>query len=245
MVNKSKKSLPTIDKNTKSIEIFKKSLSLYKERFWTLFIISLLMGLSIFLEYTIETYVSPFFSSYPNPLIPILIITIIFIINFLFLSIGFATLSNTTISKEIDVFKSYKQTWNKILPFSFIFITYLLICIFGTILLIIPGILFVIWFNLCFWIYIDQGIKGTKALSLSYKYMQGNVAYYIKKWIFIIFTVSIPFLIFQYILKLVDTPLIIRVLITSLIKALIQPISIIYSLFIYKYIKSTKAVSRI
>ena len=239
MVNKSKKSLPSIDKNTKSIEIFKKSLTLYKQRFWTLFIISLLMGLIIFLEYVIETYLLPFLSRLPN------FIPIVFIIYFLFMSLGYATLLNTIISKETDVFKSYKQTWNKILPFCSLVIIYSLICIFGTILLIIPGIIFFIWFNLCFWIYIDQGIKGTKALKLSYKYMQGNAVYYVKKWIFIIITISIPFIIFQYILKLVDTPLIIRVLITNLINALIQPITVIYSLFIYKYIKSTKAVSLI
>ena len=245
MVNKSKNSLPKEIVDIKAIEIFKKSFSLYKERFWTLFNISLLSGLIVFLQYIIETYSISVFSMFSNPLISLLIIPVVFIIYLLFLSLGYATLLNTIISKEINVFKAYKQTWNKILPFCFLAIIYSLICIFGTILLIIPGILFAIWFNLCFWIYIDQGIKGTKALKLSYKYMQGNAVYYVKKWIFIIFTVSVPFIIFQYILKLVDTPLIIRVLITNLVNALIQPITVIYSLFLYKYIKSTKAVSRI
>lgn len=245
MANKSKKSLPIIDKNTKSIEIFKKSLYLYKERFWTLFTISLLSGLIVILQYIIETYSISIFSKFSNPLISLLIIPVVFTFYLLFLSIGYATLLNTTISKEINVFKSYKQTWNKILPFCFLAIIYSLICFFGFILFIIPGILFTIWFNLCFWIYIDQGIKGTKALGLSYKYMQGNVVYYIKKWIFIILTVSVPFIIFQYILKFVDTPQVIRVLITNFINALIQPITVIYSLFIYKYIKSTLSSSSV
>jgi hypothetical protein len=243
-----------IKKDFKSRELLEKSLVLYKKNFLTLFIIAFApLFFSIFLSLITNSYSSSV-SSWLSNLIEgknisfnilslstsILIVLLVFIVNSVIASWGELALLNTVKNQERSVLEVCKQTWKKIIPFWLLSIIYYSICSVGTILLIIPGILFVIWFSLCFWIFVDQDIRGFDALKLSRKYMKGNISYFLKKWLYLLIPYIILSIFLEIILKTTNSSDFVSSLIDNIFAALIGPIFTIYSYFIYQKIKSTK-----
>jgi len=243
-----------IKKGIKSRELLTKSLVLYKKNFSTLFIIAFAPLLVSFLLSLITNYhfssVSNLFSKLVegksisfnilNISISILIVISIFIINSIITSWGELALLNTVKNQENNLLEVCKQTWKKIIPFWLLSIIYYSIFSVGIILLLIPGILFILWFNLCFWIFVDQDIKGFKALKLSRKYMKGNISYFLKKWLYLLIPYIILSIFLEIILKTTNSSDFVSSLIGNIFAALTGPIFTIYSYFIYQKIKSTK-----
>jgi len=75
--------------------------------------------------------------------------------------------------QKIGIKKSLRKGWSVLL--SFIWIGFLVgLCVFGGfLLLIIPGIIFTVWFAFSEYVLIDEGIKGSKALSRSKELVKG------------------------------------------------------------------------
>jgi len=243
-----------IKKDIKARELLEKSLVLYKKNFLTLFIIALApIFFSIFLSLITKSH-SSFVSSWFSNLIEgknisfnilsistsILVVFLVFIINSVVTSWGELALLNTVKNQERSILEVGKQTWKKIIPFWLLSIIYYSICSVGTLLLIIPGILFIIWFSLCFWIFVDQNIGGFDALKLSRKYMKGNISYFLKKWLYLLIPYILISIILEFIFTIDRLPNLVNTLIGNVFAALIGPIFTIYSYFIYKKIKSTK-----
>ena len=64
-------------------------------------------------------------------------------------------------------------SWNKIIPSSWITFLVAIILIAGFILLVIPGIIFSIWFSLALYVFVFEDIKGMPALYRSKELVKG------------------------------------------------------------------------
>ncbi len=211
-----------MNKNTKVSEIFRESLTVYQKRFWTFFLIVLIPLL-------FTRLISYFFST-DFKLVDRLI-------TFIITTWETLALYQTIQNKNTNLLKIFSQSLKKLFPFLIVNLFFYLAVFGGSILFIVPGILFMIWFNLAFWIFVDQNIGGNQALMLSKEYMKGNIGYFLKKNILIILISIIPALTIFYLLR---GNLILSWTVTSIISALIAPLTAIYGHFIYQNIKDSK-----
>lgn len=91
-----------------------------------------------------------------------------------FVSIALILTINTLLKKEkIDLKTIYNLSYSKILSYLWVSILAGLVVFCGIILLVIPGIIFAVWFSFSIYLLILEGIKGTKALSASKNLVKG------------------------------------------------------------------------
>lgn len=77
-------------------------------------------------------------------------------------------------SERIGIIESYRRGWHKILSYFWVYLLVGLIVFGGFLLLIIPGIIFAVWFSFAVFILIAENLKGVKALSKSKEYVKGH-----------------------------------------------------------------------
>lgn len=102
-------------------------------------------------------------------LIPLGIIGV-FILFWSFVALLFAIKER---EERIGVFESYKKSFPKLLSFIWISILVASITSGGLLLLIIPGIVFAVWFSLAIYVLVSEDLKGMKALFRSKQLVQG------------------------------------------------------------------------
>lgn len=218
-----------MNKNTKASEILKQSLNIYQKRFWTFFLIALIpLLLNRLIRYS--TGFLPDNLKIIGRLLTPLITSIIALW-------GSLSLNQTIQNKNSNLVKIFIQSTKKLFPFLILNLLSNLVILAGLFLFIVPGIIFMIWFSLAFWIFIDQDIRGNNALILSKKYMKGNIGYSFKKMTLIILLSIVPLLI---ILIFYKENFILSWSIASILSVLINPLTAIYSYFIYKIIKDSQ-----
>lgn len=69
--------------------------------------------------------------------------------------------------QKIDLKSIYRESYAKILSYLWVNILVGIVVLFGFLLLIVPGILFAVWFSMAIYVLIFEGVRGTKALSQS------------------------------------------------------------------------------
>ena len=75
--------------------------------------------------------------------------------------------------EKIGIIEAYRRSWSKILSFLWIALLLVFIIMGGFLLLIVPGIIFAIWFSLANYILITEDLKGVDALLKSKEYVTG------------------------------------------------------------------------
>ena len=152
-------------------QLLKKSWQIYKERFWTLIgimILPYLLGAGIIF---LGVIISLLFSSKPLIfLIPLGIIGVFILSFWSFVALLFAIKER---EERIGVFESYKKSFPKLLSFIWISILVASITSGGLLLLIVPGIVFAVWFSLASYVLVSEDLKGMKALFRSKQLVQG------------------------------------------------------------------------
>jgi hypothetical protein len=108
------------------------------------------------------------------------VITITSLINFLVvLPLTDAALiyaiANCYLDKPIGVGSAFRRALRIILPLIGTWILTYLVVMLGLILLIIPGIIFALWYSLISRVVVIEGVSGTTAMSRSKKLMKGNI----------------------------------------------------------------------
>ena len=145
--------------------------------------------------------------------------------------------------KKIGIIEAYKRAWPKILSYLWISILVGLITLVGFILLIVPGIVFAIWFSFAAFILVVEGTKGMSALLKSKEYVKGRWWPVLGRILFISIIVGIVSsligLIAGQIFKLIGITWLENVG-SSIVSIFIVPFSIIYSFLIYKNLKLLK-----
>lgn len=76
--------------------------------------------------------------------------------------------------ERIGVIESYRRGWHKIISYWWVSLLVGFITLGGFLLLIIPGIIFAVWFSLAVFILIAEDLKGMNALLKSREYVKGK-----------------------------------------------------------------------
>jgi len=76
--------------------------------------------------------------------------------------------------ERIGVVESYRRGWHKIISYWWISLLVGFITFGGFLLLIVPGIIFAVWFNFAAFILITEDLKGMNALLKSREYVKGK-----------------------------------------------------------------------
>lgn len=95
---------------------------------------------------------------------------------------------------EMGILEAYKISGQKLVPFAWVSTLLGLIVFLGMFLLIIPGILFLVWYGFAPYILVGEDLKGMEAISKSKKYVRGNgLEVFWKICVVSVITVLIPF----------------------------------------------------
>lgn len=76
--------------------------------------------------------------------------------------------------ERIGVIESYRRGWHKILSYLWISLLAGIITLVGFLLLIVPGVIFAVWFSLAAFILVSENLKGMNALLKSKEYVKGK-----------------------------------------------------------------------
>lgn len=211
------------------IKLLSNAWALYKQRFWTLIAIVLMLIPTLFIITTTIgiSWVSAFiFSKIISGgfLLPLLILALAVLAMFLVQLWGQAALLFAIVNhrERIGFIESYRRGWHKILSLWWISILMVFVTLGGFLLAIIPGVIFTIWFGLSTIILIAEDSRGMNALLKSREYVRGRWWGVLGRGIFIgllsfIFYIIIPTLILS--LVLVFKPTLILSLVSVLFKA--------------------------
>ncbi len=92
-------------------------------------------------------------------------------------------LMRLTKEEKIDLKAIYREAYAKILSYLWINILVGLIAFVGFLLIIIPGIIFAVWFSMAVYILIFEGTRGTKALSKSKELVKNYFWQVLWRWV--------------------------------------------------------------
>lgn len=102
----------------------------------------------------------------------------------LFIAVILISSINSLIKKEtVNLATLYDASYSKILSYFWISILTGLAFLGGTVLLVVPGIIFSVWFSFAAIIFIIEGTKGTEALRSSKELVRGKFWPVLWRWI--------------------------------------------------------------
>jgi hypothetical protein len=84
-------------------------------------------------------------------------------------------IANCYLEKPIGVGPAFRRAGRIIFPLIGTWILTYLVIVLGLVLLIIPGIIFALWFSLISRVVVIEGVSGTTAMSRSKTLMKGNI----------------------------------------------------------------------
>jgi len=147
--------------------------------------------------------------------------------------------------EKIGIFEAYRRAWNKIFPYLWIFLLSEFIIFGGFIFLIIPGIIFAIWFSFGVFILISENLKGMDALLKSKEYIRGKfwTVFWYELILFILMSILAVVLSFILIIPLKIIGLSkesINYIIINIILIFSMPLFINYLFLLYNNLKTIK-----
>lgn len=232
-------------------ELFSQSWKVYKSRFWTILgiiVIQILARLIVVIGgvfggfFGIAGLSAALKSPFPDPTTIAVSLSIISIIVLIILSLiyiwGNASLIYAVVNKELTTWAALKRGFKILLPF--LWISFLVgVCVMGGIfLLIIPGIIFGVWFAFSNYVLIAENIRGSKALKRS-KFLVRGYGWQIFRRLFVF--AGLIYVV-DFIGNLHD---VIGIISGIVYLFLLSPLFIIYSYLIYQNLKSLKEGAQI
>lgn len=172
---------PTPDSNylLSISELFSVTFKIFKERFWSIVLIMLVPGILMIL---VGTFIGAIFGiisvmfNQGNAIAVLIALGLFVLIPFVVIQMwGSVALITSSISKEkLSFSDAYKISWKKIIPYFTV--NFLVGCILlgGTFLLLIPAIVFSIWFIFSTYVYLVDDVKGFKAIMASREIVKGH-----------------------------------------------------------------------
>jgi len=170
-----------------------------------------------------------------------LICLLVFIILELWTSASLIHVVNNR-EKTIGFKEAMANGWPRIISFFWVSFLTGLISIIGFVLLIIPGIIFSVWYVFSKYVFISEGLKGMAALKRSKELVRGfwwKVFWRFVGFGFIVFVVMIPVTVVMEILDSSGLMLLGEIL-GLVLNALIAPLGIVYGFLIYENLKRAK-----
>lgn len=141
--------------------------------------------------------------------------------------------------ENIGFKESFRRGWHKIGSYLWISILSALVVIGGYLLLIVPGIIFAIWFSLAAFVLVTENIKGMDALLKSREYIKGRWGGVF--WRFIGFGLIVSLIlaalaIVLYLLKLQT----VNNFFNPIIALFLAPFATAYAFLVYRHLKAEK-----
>lgn len=216
---------------------FSKTFSVYKNNFWTFLIISAIpfivsfLFLNIFLKLIIKSSLANIFL-----IIPIyLIIVIIFL--WVNLSLLYAVKER---ENKINIGVALKKGWSNLGSYLWVSFLVFIIVLGGSILFIIPGIIFMVWFALATYVLVDENKKGMDALKRSKELISGYVTAFWGRTLLFGLIISLVLFLFSFIIGIVPVFSSFLNYISTLINIITSALSIIFIFLVYENIKKVK-----
>lgn len=229
--------------------IFGQALAIYKQRLGTflgIMAIPMLIMIVLFAILVSSGLLAILFSpKFPAVAIGFLLLTLFFLIILIIFSIISACGQTALLyaikdnQERIGVIESYRRGWHKILSYWWISLLRWFITLGGFLLLIVPGIIFAIWFSLAPFILIAEDLRGMNALLKSREYVRGNWFGVFWRFFFIGAISFIIYLVPSVIASVLKIPLVENI--SRLIIALFwAPLVTTYSFLVYSNLKALK-----
>ncbi len=179
-------------------------------------------------------------SLFATGVIGVILLCLLVIFLFLMVIIGITWMHTALLyaikdsQEKIGVIESYKRGWRKIISYWWVSLLMSFIILGGFPFLIVPGIIFAIWFSLALFILIAEDLKGMNALLKSREYVRGrwwSIAWrflFIAALYLVITFFSFPFLwFFGPIIFIIEL-------------FLLYPLAIIYGFLVYSNLRAVK-----
>jgi len=225
-------------------ELLKKAWEIYKDRLGVILGINLIQILVMFagiILFTVLGTVSVLLAKIsPIFLLVTIAIVVIFFIAIIFSSI-WGVIAILCVIKERDgkigIKESFKMTKDKVFPYCWIAFLKGLVVTLGFLLLIIPGIVFGIWYGFSEYVFISEGLKGQKALSRSKQLVKGYWWGVFGRELVIGLIAMIVMMVFGFMVKFSKTPFI-----ESIFSCLVSGFVLTCDVVIYESLKKLKEV---
>jgi hypothetical protein len=139
--------------------------------------------------------------------------------------------------ERIGVMESYRRGWRKILSYWWVFLLVGSITMGGLLLLVVPGIIFAIWFSLAIFVLIAEDQKGMNALLKSREYVKGKWSGVLWRFFFIGALSLIISLVVAFILGLIPYG---EYVSRFVINLFLVPFMMTYNFLVYNNLKALK-----
>ncbi|OGM21303.1 hypothetical protein A2955_04600 [Candidatus Woesebacteria bacterium RIFCSPLOWO2_01_FULL_37_19] len=232
--------------------LLKDALTVYKNRFGTLFVVYLIPNLASIFTGLIIGFTgvgllafarNNFFEG--NFVVKAISVTVAFflllLVSFVIQTWGHVALITAVVNSEekIGIRESYKRAWSQIFSYWWLTIITSFVILGGFMLLFFPGIIFSIWFSMAYFVLVVEKKGGIDALLKSREYVKGywwgvfgRLAFLP---VFFIIVYFVPTLIFQILkLKIIET------IFASLVIFILAPLGLIYLWILFKNLKLAK-----
>ncbi len=144
--------------------------------------------------------------------------------------------------ERIGVRDSYRRGWHKILPFFVVSWLVGWVTFGGLVLLIIPGVIFSVWFSLAIFVLIGENTGGLAALLKSQEYVRGKWGSVCWRFFFIGFVAILFYLVFIgliFIFPSLEKSLFGQI-IGIVLSIILAPLPTIYSFLVYQKLKDIR-----
>lgn len=141
---------------------------------------------------------------------------------------------------ELKIGEVYRQAWTKYWSLLWIAILTAFIVIGGFFLLVVPGIIFTIWFLFPVVILMVEGEKGMSALMKSREYARGYFWPLFGRYLVVILVAMIFYIVAGSILGLIFGASTLGGFLVNLLSLLIMPFIVGYNILLYEDLKSVK-----
>lgn len=216
---------------------FSKTFSVYKNNFWTFLIISAIPSIVsfLFLNIFLKLITRPSLANI-SLIIPIYLIIIIISL-WVSLSLLYAVKER---DNKINIGVALKKGWSNLGSYIWVSFLVFVIVLGGFILFIIPGIIFMVWFALAMYVFVDENKKGMNALKRSKELISGYVTALWGRTLLFGLVISLVLFLFSFIIGIVSVFLPFLSYIFPLMSAIASNISIIFIFLVYENIKKAK-----
>lgn len=99
---------------------------------------------------------------------------IFFLVSYWVYIAGILAVKKILDKEDIDIKKIYKKAWKDLWGFTLVGLLVFLVVTGGTLLLIIPGLVFMVWFYFSQYVYLDKKTDAKESLSVSKKLVEGR-----------------------------------------------------------------------
>ncbi len=142
--------------------------------------------------------------------------------------------------ESIGIIEAYRRGWHKIIPYLLMVLLSAVIIFSGTLLLVVPGIIFAIWFSLAVFVLAFENLNGKDALLMSREYVRGKWWYAFWRLSFIVGLSMIASLLISIIFQVLSFIPGKEIVARFVTEATLMPLTTIYLYLVYKNLKSLK-----